>query len=236
MLLNPTRDMMLSGASQAWPPSASAEVALGVAGPRARVRLPGWIVIGSTGRNSGKTEVACSVIRAFRRYHPIVGVKVTAIREGESTCPRGGEGCGVCSSLKGNFEISEERGERPGKDTVRMLESGASRVFWLRCKTQWIPAAVEALAPRLAQGALVVAESNSLARVIEPDLFLMVKNGDSSFVKPTAADVIPLADRVVVSIDGRQDLDPSQLAVVGGVWRLMEASARFVAGRQDERR
>ena len=44
-----------------------------------------------------------------------------------------------------------------------MLESGASRVFWVRCRRQRMHAALEALLTRLDPGALVVAESNSLA-------------------------------------------------------------------------
>jgi hypothetical protein len=229
MLLNPTSGMT-SRSRTVWPPRQSTGTLPTVAGMPLRRRLPGWILIGSTGRKSGKTEFACAIIRAFHWQCSLVAVKVTAITEGESTCPRGRESCGVCSTLKGDVQISEERGEHPGKDTARMLGSGASRVFWLRCKKRRMHAALEALAPRLGQGALVVAESNSLAQVIEPDLFLMVKNGHSSFVKPTAAEVMPLVDRVVVSVDGRRDLNPSQLAVVGGVWRLAEASAAICRG------
>jgi molybdopterin-guanine dinucleotide biosynthesis protein len=196
----------------------------------ARTRLTGWIVIGSTGRNSGKTEFACAVIRAFHRRHPIVAVKVTAITDGESTCPRGGEGCGACTTLDGDFHIREERGEQPGKDTARMLDSGAHRAFWVRCRRQRMHAALAALLPRLAPGALVVAESNSLAQVIEPDLFLMVKSRHSSLVKPTAAEVLPFAQRVVVSADGAFDLTPRHLAVLDGVWHFVGTSAAIFLG------
>jgi molybdopterin-guanine dinucleotide biosynthesis protein len=208
------------------------------AGPRAarpRVRRPGWLLIGSTGRNSGKTEFACAMIRAFHRGHPIVGVKVTTVRENERACPRGGEGCGACSALEGDFQISAERGEHPGKDTARMLESGARRVFWVRCRRGKLQAALEALAPRLARRDLVVAESNSLAQAIEPDLFFMVRNGEGGPVKPTAAEVMPLARRMVVSTGDGFDLNPRHLAVVDGVWRLLEASAAILAGGKSSR-
>jgi hypothetical protein len=196
-----------------------------------RRRLPGWIIVGSTGRNSGKTEFACALIRTFRQRYPIVGLKITTISDGESTCPRGGEGCGACSSLQGDFEISEERGQHPGKDTARMLESGAHRVFWLRCRRQHMHAGLDALAPLLGRGALVVAESNSLAQVVEPDLFLMVRDGRSSSVKPTAAEVLPLAHRLVAPTGCAFDLNPGHLAVVDGMWYLVEASARSLDQR-----
>ncbi|OFW08424.1 MAG: hypothetical protein A3H96_21215 [Acidobacteria bacterium RIFCSPLOWO2_02_FULL_67_36] len=196
-----------------------------------RQRQPGWLIVGAVARNSGKTELACAIVRAFRRTHAVVGVKVTAITEGKSICPRGGEGCGVCSAFEGDFQIAEETGGQPDKDTARLRASGASRVFWIRCRRQQIHAALKALAPRLGPGVLVVAESNSLARAIEPDLFLMVKDARCSSVKASAAEVMPLANRVVVSTDGVFDLSPRRhLAVVDGAWHLAEASAAILAG------
>jgi hypothetical protein len=187
-----------------------------------RRRLRGWIVIGSTGRNSGKTEFACAIIRALHRHHPIIGIKVTAITDGEAVCPRGESGCGACASLDADYRISEEQGEEPGKDTARMLRSGARRALWVRCRRDRLQAALGALLPRVDPGTLVVAESNSLAQAIEPDLFLMVKNGRSASVKPTAAEVISLAQRVVVSGDGVFDLDTRQIRIVNGVWRIAD--------------
>jgi molybdenum cofactor guanylyltransferase len=200
-----------------------------------RRRMPGWLLIGSTGRNSGKTEYACAVIRGIRGAQPIVGVKVTAVVEGESGCPRGGAGCGVCASLDGDFQIQEETGEHAGKDTCRMLASGAHRVFWVRCRRHRMQAAIAALAARIEPGALVVAESNSLARAIEPDLFLVVRNGRSAPVKPTAADVLPVASALVLSENGGFDPSPRHLAVVGGTWHLAEASAVILAGGKSSR-
>lgn len=200
-----------------------------------RRRLPGWLLIGSTGRNTGKTELACAIIRAFCGAYPIVGVKLTAIVEGEATCPRGGGGCGACATLHRDFEICEEHGENTGKDTARMLASGARSVFWVRCRRQRMQAAIAALLTRLGPGVLVVAESNSLARAMEPDLFLMVTNRRSSAAKPTAADVMPLADRMIVSAEGAFDLKPHHITVLDGVWHLAEASAVILAGGKSSR-
>ena len=94
-------------------------------------RVRGMLMVGAAGRNAGKTEFACSVIRKFGRGHEIVGAKVTTIGQRGGACPRGGEGCGVCSSLEGNYCITEETGALPGKDTSRLLAAGARRVFWL---------------------------------------------------------------------------------------------------------
>lgn len=202
---------------------------------RERQRLPGWLVIGATGRNSGKSDLACAVIARLHRAHPIVGVKVTTIRDEGSACPRGREGCGACAGLEGEFEIREEDGTQPGKDTARMLESGARRAFWIRCRSGGIQAALAALFPLLGRGTLVVAESNSLVSEARPDLFLMVRPSRASGVKPTADAVRPFAQRMVVSVDRGFDLDLRSLVVVDGEWRLVEASAVVLAGGASSR-
>lgn len=235
MLLDLARDTRIDRDCATWSPRRPSLLAAHVGDLAARPRLPGWLVVGAAGRNAGKTEFACAIIAEFRWAHPIVGVKVTAIAEGETACPRGSDGCGVCAALEGDFQISEERGEQPGKDTARMLASGARRVFWVRCRRPRMRAALQALAPRIGAGSLVVAESNSLAQAVEPDVFLMVKSARSAFVKPTAAAVMPLARRVVVSADGAFDLSPRQLAVLDGAWHVTEASAAILAGGRSSR-
>ena len=95
---------------------------------------PDILMIGATGRNTGKTTFACEVIRRYSGRHAVVGAnaKVTTIADRRGPCPRGGQGCGVCSSLAGDYQITEERAEAGGKDTQRMLAAGAHRAYWLR--------------------------------------------------------------------------------------------------------
>jgi hypothetical protein len=190
-----------------------------------RIRLPGWIVIGSTGRNSGKTEFVCALIRACRSPYLPVGVKVTTIRDHESFCPRGGAGCGACSTLDGDFSISQENGAPPGKDTTRMLESGASSVLWLRCRQQRLRDGLEAMLSWLGPNPLVVAESNSLVQIAEPDLFLMVQDTRSHTIKRSAAEAFALADRVILSDGTGFDPSPRYVSIRAGRWLLLDAPA-----------
>ena len=62
------------------------------------IKIPGVIMVGAEDRNAGKTEFACSVIRKFDSRHNIIGIKVTTIEQDDSSCPRGGAGCGVCAT------------------------------------------------------------------------------------------------------------------------------------------
>jgi hypothetical protein len=201
----------------------------------ARLRLPGWIVVGSTGRNSGKTEFACALIRAFQSSYPLMGVKLTTVRDNESSCPRGGAGCGACSTLDGDFSISEENRASRGKDTARMLESGSHRVFWLRCRQQRLREGLEAVVPLLGPNPLVVAESNSLVQVAEPDLFLMVRDTRSHSIKRSAAEGFALADRVILSDGTAFDPSPRCVDVRAGRWLLVDAPAASLSARPSHR-
>ena len=95
-------------------------------------KLDEMLMIGSAESNVGKTELACALLRKFSKSCNITGIKVTTIKDEDGRCPRGGEGCGVCSSLEGVYHITEELNRNSGKDTARLLAAGASRVFWLR--------------------------------------------------------------------------------------------------------
>ena len=106
MLLDPPSHALMGRDRGTWSPSHPSMAAGHVGGLGARPRLPGWLLIGSTGRNAGKTEFACEIIRAFRGAHPLIGVKVTAVADRESNCPRGGECCGACAALEGDFAIA----------------------------------------------------------------------------------------------------------------------------------
>jgi molybdopterin-guanine dinucleotide biosynthesis protein A len=173
----------------------------GKAKPSGRV-VPTMILIGSTARNLGKTELAARLIEALRPGGKVVGVKVTTIRDRGGRCPRGGEGCGTCSSLTGNYEIREETDPDGAKDTSQLLRAGAARVLWLKVRKDALAEGLEALMARIDRDAVIVAESNSLRKVVTPNLFLMLKGPDGDPVKPSAREVMPFVDLVVPSAAG----------------------------------
>ena len=163
---------------------------------------PTMILVGSTARNLGKTALATRLIEALRPREKVVGVKVTTIRDRGAKCPRGGDGCGICSSLSGNYEILEETDPDGEKDTSQLLRAGAARVFWLKVMRDALVEGLDALMTHIDRDAVIVAESNSLRKVVRPDLFLMLKGSDRDQVKPTAREVMPFADIIVPSLDG----------------------------------
>lgn len=159
------------------------------------IRLDGMLMIGSAGANVGKTELACALLRRLGKQQEIIGIKVTTIAEADGGCPRGGEGCGVCSSLEGVFLITEETDRDSGKDTSRLLASGAKRVFWLRVLKEHLEEGVTALLEFVGPEAVCICESNSLRRIVEPGLFLMVKGVQTKRWKACVSQHTPADDR-----------------------------------------
>lgn len=193
-------------------------------------------MIGSAGRNAGKTELACSLIKKFRASRDVVGIKVTTIKRKDGTCPRGGRGCGVCSSLVGDYCITEETDARSRKDTSRLLAAGAERVFWLRVMKPRLAEGIAALSDIIGRDAISVCESNSLRTVVEPGLFIMVVARKPGRHKASAAAVREYADRTVL-FDGEElDIDLNDIDLVDGEWILREhATVIVLAGGESTR-
>jgi molybdopterin-guanine dinucleotide biosynthesis protein A len=194
------------------------------------------LMIGAMGRNAGKTEFACSLIRKFCSEHNVIGIKVTPVDKADGTCPRGGTGCGVCTSLNGNYDITEETDSLPDKDTCRMLAAGAKKVFWLRSLRTHLTEAMATLQAVIGSDAVLVCESNSLRGVVEPGLFFIVKGRAGQKCKASAKKVIEHADRII-SFDGEKfDIDPDEIELVDGRWAAkMEATAIIMAGGDSSR-
>ncbi|MHC4395113.1 MAG: molybdenum cofactor guanylyltransferase [Planctomycetota bacterium] len=200
------------------------------------IKLDGMLMIGSAGANVGKTELACALIRKFSKITPIIGIKVTTIKAKDGQCPRGGQGCGVCSSLDGDFYITQEDNSSSGKDTARLMAAGASRVFWLRVMKTHLKEGITALLDVIGQEEVLVCESNSLREVVKPGLFLMVRGRELKVWKSSAANVKKYADGIVVSDGSSFDFDIGRIKLSSGKWTMPEkATAIIMAGGGNRR-
>jgi len=200
------------------------------------IRLENMLMIGASGSNVGKTELACALLRRLGDNHRIIGVKVTAIRANDGSCPRGGRGCGVCSSLEADYELTEERDRRSGKDTGRLLAAGAHKVYWLRVLRTHLYQGLTALLETLGRDTLLLCESNSLRQVVEPGVFLIVDRADRTGWKQSAQLVRQHADRIVFFDGSHFDLDLGRVQLAGTRWLLTEdATAIVLAGGRSRR-
>ncbi len=200
------------------------------------IKKPNHIILGSTGRNTGKTEFACHLIRQHAKAGPIYGVKVVCIDPAEGNCPRGGKGCEVCSSLNEDYEITQETEHHPGKDTSRMLMAGAHQVYFLKAKAHALENGLKALLEIIPDDALTICESNSLRKVLEPGLFLVIKNLEEEEIKDSCAEVIGYANKVIHFSNMGWDFNPGRVHIKNNHWVIREnASAIILAGGKSSR-
>jgi molybdopterin-guanine dinucleotide biosynthesis protein A len=200
------------------------------------VKLERMLLIGSTGPNVGKTELACTIIKRFGKDKKITAIKVTTIKQKDGQCPRGGQGCGVCTSLEGDFDITRETNPASGKDTSRLLAAAAEKVFWLRVMRTSLRQALAVLLDVVGPDSVLVCESNSLRHVAEPGLFIMVRKPDEKAVKDSAQEVIKLADEIIAPGCRGFGVDLDRIKLVDGKWRIMaDATAIIMAGGQSSR-
>jgi molybdopterin-guanine dinucleotide biosynthesis protein A len=200
------------------------------------IKLNRMLMIGSAGANVGKTELACALIKKFSKTTDITGIKVTTIKAKDGQCPRGGIGCGVCSSLDGDFSITEETDSESKKDTARLLAAGAKRVFWLRVMKKHLKDGMTALPDIIGPDAISICESNSLRQVVVPGLFLMVRTRKSKSWKSSAQDVKKYTDKIVVTNSDGFNFDLDRIKLADGKWTLQEqATAIIMAGGESSR-
>ena len=195
-----------------------------------------FIVLGSTGRNTGKTEFACRLIEKYAKEQQLYGVKVVTIDPDRGSCPRGGEGCGICSSLKGDYEISEETRSDTDKDTSRMLRAGAHKVYFLKVRYDRLEKGLNALVDLIPENAFAVCESNSIRKVVEPGLFLVIKNRDEKQVKESCAEVVQYANKVIDFHSMNWNFSPERVVLSKNGWIIREhATAIILAGGKSSR-
>jgi hypothetical protein len=181
------------------------------------------LLIGAADRNVGKTELACTLIKKYKEKETVIGIKITVIKEADGKCPRGGDGCGVCSSLKSKFKITEEINSKKDKDTAKMLRAGAEKVYWLRVLAQHLDEGVDALFNEIHtnnSGPIIyVCESNSARNAISPGLFLVLQRKGSNYMKESCKKIIGFADRII-EFDNGYDISPDSIVYEGGKWKL----------------
>lgn len=129
-----------------------------------KTRYQNLLVIGSTGRNVGKTTLLCQIIHTIAEEQPVYAIKASVISpdrldEKENAIQPG---------------IFEETRYDTRKDTSRMLRAGAKRVFYLQKEGKLLEGFLKIL-QKIPPASAIVCESNSLSHYLQPGLFLVVR-------------------------------------------------------------
>ena len=170
------------------------------------------LVVGGHARNLGKTAVVAGLIRKFRGRR-WTAVKIT--QYGHGVCAREGSACGCQAGPEHPFALSEEY-EPNRTDSGRYLAAGAERSFWLRTRAGELAGASATLDKILRQNPNVIVESNSVAELMRPDLFLMLLDFACPDFKASSLRLLDRADAFLVIDRGINA--PLWEHVSSGVW------------------
>ena len=141
------------------------------------------LLIGAFEKDSGKTSLCEKIISEFKEIG-IYAVKITVARSDEQI---------------ERYSITEETVGDPKKDTGRLKLAGAQKVLWLRCNSFSAKKAITELFDMIPEDVMVLCESNTARKYLEPALFIMVRRDVAGSPKETARAVEKHADIITIS-------------------------------------
>lgn len=156
------------------------------------------LLIGGTGRNVGKTTLACRIIEKVSKEAAIIGLKVSTQKPGEMKF----HGTGHTSFDK--YSITHEESIIPSKDTAKMINCGALASYYIETKADYVTAAYNGFKKQISADMALVCESRTLRDYIKPALFIMLVNEEHT--KSDSLHFIKLADVVFKYQDGLDEL------------------------------
>jgi hypothetical protein len=156
------------------------------------ISVPEMVMIGGNSRNSGKTTLACSIIKRLSADHEVIGLKVTSVTPGDE------ELHGVHNeNFKGNFTIFEEQNPESHKDTAKMLKAGALRVYYIRVEENFTKQAILHFLLSYVKGQVIVCESRSLRSIVKPGLFLIMMRLEVETKAKNMSEFLSIADKIL---------------------------------------
>lgn len=150
------------------------------------------LVVGGHARNIGKTALIVDLIRAFPEARWLA-VKITPHEHdaGRSEGP-------VETMDEPAYALVEETEYAGRTDTSRFLAAGANRACLLRIGVGKLAEGISALRAHFPEARNVIIESNAVARLLRPELFLVVLDPWVLDFKTSAGELLPMADAVVL--------------------------------------
>jgi len=181
------------------------------------LKLPQLLLIAGNGRDSGKTTLACLIIRKFSTDHEIIALKISPHRHKIAI---GGKV--VCDTE--NLYLAEETNANTGKDSSRMLQAGASRSFFICAAEEQLALAMNKILDLAGDHTLFVCESGSLRRYAEPGLFFIVNRSGNESIKPGTQKLLEF-DTEWLTFDGHQiNLNLNEIVIQHNSWKKISRS------------
>jgi len=177
--------------------------------------IPQLLLIAGTGRNTGKTTLACQILRKFSPVKTIYSIKITPhfhknIQSGKVILQTN------------NLYIAEETDATASKDSSLMLESGAQKSFFVMATDQNLMEAFQKIVQLIPSDSFIICESGGLRHHIIPGLFFMMNKTEVEKIKPDAEKLKLLADRVITFDGEKTDFELNSIEIKDNRWKIKQ--------------
>ncbi|GJQ59201.1 MAG: hypothetical protein D8M57_06835 [Candidatus Scalindua sp. AMX11] len=170
-----------------------------------------------TASNTGKTTVASYIIRSLldcmrnvrgesEKIRGVGALKITVRHEG--ACPRHLQ-CDTCDTQDTPFQIitRDDIIKEEGKDTACLLNSGAGKVVWLQTDSNVEGESIKAALDCFDKDSTLIVEGNSLLRVRDVDVSILVATPSVKKMKKSAKILLNRIDVVAINMRGDEGLE-----------------------------
>jgi molybdopterin-guanine dinucleotide biosynthesis protein len=157
--------------------------------------LPKIVAVSGLSSNTGKTTLACELIKRLPGWEAI---KLT--RGHYRSCGKDPSGCCVSDLLRDEplIRSGRESNYEFGKDTGRFWDAGAADVHWVIVNEDQVQAGINEALSRV-KSAGVIVEGNSFLEYVEPDFAIMCARAGDNKLKSSARRNLEKADALYLS-------------------------------------
>lgn len=174
---------------------------------------PKLLLIAGSGRNSGKTSLACRVIWQMKDIVPIVAFKISPHRH--KLLPGG-----RVLVDESTVYLAEETDPGNPKDSSRMLAAGARRSFFAMASDKELPLVMNMIFTEAGRDAFLIGESAGLRQYFRPGLFIFVNHADPLQRKSDYHSVQDFADAVITFDGAHFNVDLNRIGVTQNSWEF----------------
>lgn len=182
---------------------------------KSTINFPNVLLIAGQQQNVGKTTLASRIISHFTWTNKITGIKITPHFH-KST------GNALIIEKATNYQISKETTPDSNKDTSIMLQAGAEDAYLLEAEPEYLEKGFMQVMKYVPDNNLVVCESTALKEIIEPGVFLTMRQLNCKTESIEDEKLLKAADRIITFTGNGFDFSLDDLNIESDGWKILK--------------
>ena len=170
------------------------------------------ILIGGSSQNVGKTTFTIDILKKYSSTNSIIAIKTSCHFHGILDTD-------IVIENNSEFTITEETVTNTGKDSSRMLKAGASRVFFIQAKDEFIGNAFSYISEKLGNDDLIICETASLRKHLVPEFFIALVNDKNEELSENKI-ILRKADIMIEGYLNNKENIGSTVEIINNKWIL----------------